>query len=106
MGEWTAVDRWGKVMKMLVKMTVMMMTPGGTLASPEARGRGPPFFFFFFDLLPSWEKGFPSGPGLTWRQRGESPSEIGSLSLSLSLSLCVCVCVCVCVCIVLVLSFS
>ena len=31
-------------------------------------------------------KGFPSGPWLAWRGRGESPSEIGSVSLSLSVS--------------------
>ena len=28
-------------------------------------------------------EGFPSGPWLPWRGRGESPSEIGSVSLSL-----------------------
>ena len=51
------------------------------------RERAPFFFFFFFlDLLPRWEKGFPSGPWLPWRGRGESPSEIGSVSLSLSIS--------------------
>ena len=74
-----------KAVKLLVKMTVMMMAPGGTPAPPEARGRGPPFFFFL-DLLPRWEKGFPSGPWPPWRGRGESPSEIGSVSLSLSVS--------------------
>ena len=69
MGEWTAVDRGGKVMEMLVKMAevlvkiaVMMMAPDGVPAPPEERGRGAPFFFFFRDLLPRWEKGFPSGP--------------------------------------------
>ena len=78
-------------MEMLVKMTVvlmkiavMMMAPSGVPAPPEARGRDPPFFFFFFlDLLPRWEKGFPSGPWLPWRGRGRSPSEIGSISLFL-----------------------
>ena len=55
-------------------------------APPEARGRGAPSFFFFLDLLPRWEKGFPSGPWLPWLGRGESPSEIGSISLSLSVS--------------------
>ena len=59
--------------------------PGGVPAPPEARGREPPFFFFL-DLLPRWEKGFPSGPWSPWRGRGESPSEIGSVSLSLSVS--------------------
>ena len=61
--------------------------PDGVSAPPEARGREPPVFFFFFhDLLPRWEKGFPSGPWSPWRGRGESPSEIGSVSLSLSVS--------------------
>ena len=61
--------------------------PDGVPAPPEERGREPPFFFFFFlDLLPRWEKGFPSGPWLPWHGRGESPSEIGSVSLSLSVS--------------------
>ena len=57
--------------------------PGGVPAPPKARGREPPFFFFFLDLLPRWEKGFPSGPWLPWLGRGESPSEIGSISLFL-----------------------
>ena len=50
-----------------------------------SKGREPPFFFFFFflDLLPRLEKGFPSGPWLPWHGRGESPSEIGSISLFL-----------------------
>ena len=44
----TAVDRWGKVMEMLVKMMevlvkiAVMMAPGGVPAPPEARGREPP----------------------------------------------------------------
>ena len=63
------------------------MAPSGTPAPPEARGREPPSFFFFLDLLPRWEKGFPSGPWPPWHGRGESPSEIGSVSLSLCLSL-------------------
>ena len=70
-----------KAVKLLVKIVVMMMSPGSVPAPPEARGREPPFFFFFFlDLLLIWEKGFPSGPWLPWRGRGESPSEIGSPS--------------------------
>ena len=73
-----------KMMEVLVKIVVMMMAPGSAPAPPEARGREAPFFFFFFlDLLPRWEKGFPSGPWLPWRGRGESPSKIGSISLSL-----------------------
>ena len=72
-----------KMTAVLVKIAVMMMAPDGVSAPPEARGREPPFFFFFLDLLPRWEKGFPSGPWLPWRERGESPSEIGSISLFL-----------------------
>ena len=73
-----------KMAVVLLKIAVMMMAPGSALAPPGARGREPPFFFFFLDLLPRWEKGFPSGPWSPWRGRGESPSEIGSVSLSLS----------------------
>ena len=74
-----------KMAEVLVKIAVMMMAPGGVPAPPEARGREPLFFFFFFlDLLPRWEKGFPSGPWSPWRGRGEIPSKIGSVSLSLS----------------------
>ena len=60
--------------------------PSGTPVPPHASGREPPSFFFFLDLLPRWEKGFPSGPWPPWRGRGESPSEIGYVSLSLSVS--------------------
>ena len=45
-------------------------------APPEENGRGVPFVFFFLDLLPRWEKGFPSGPWPPWHG-----SKIGSLSL-------------------------
>jgi len=73
-----------KMAEVVVKIAVMMMAPGNASAPPEARGREGPFFFFFFlDLLPRWEKGFPSGPWLPWCGRGESPSEIGSISLFL-----------------------
>ena len=48
-----------------------------------SKGERAPFFFFFLDLLSRWEKGFPSGPWLPWHGRGESPSEIGSISLFL-----------------------
>ena len=70
-----------KMAEVLVKIAVMMMAPGSAPTPPEARGREAPFFFFFLDLLPGWEKGFPSGPWLPWLGRGESPSEIGSISL-------------------------
>ena len=72
-----------KMAEVLVKIAVMMMAPGDTPVPPEARGREPPSFFFFLDLLPRWEKGFPSGPWLPWLGRGESPSEIGYISLFL-----------------------
>ena len=75
-----------KMTAVLVKIAVMMMASGSVPTPPEARGRGPPFFFFFLDLLPRWEKGFPSGPWSPWCGRGESPSEIGSVSLYLSVS--------------------
>ena len=60
--------------------------PGGVPAPPGESGREPPFSFFFLDLPPRWEKGFPSGPWFPWHGRGESPSEIGFVSLSLSVS--------------------
>ena len=72
-----------KMAEVLVKIAVMMMAPGSVPAPPEARGREPPFLFFFLDLLPRWEKGLPSGPWHPWLGRGESPSEIGSISLFL-----------------------
>ena len=40
--------------KLLVKIAVMMMAPGGTPVPPEARGREPPSFFFFLHILPRW----------------------------------------------------
>ena len=70
-------------MVMKAKIAVMMMAPDSVSAPPKARGREPPFFLLFLDLLPRWEKGFPSGPWLPWRGRGDSPSEIGSISLFL-----------------------
>ena len=48
-----------------------------------SKGREAPFLFFFLDLLPRWEKCFPSGPWLPWLGRGKSPFEIGSISLFL-----------------------
>ena len=61
-----------------------MMAPVAFRRHRERGGEGP--FFFFLDLLPRWEKGFPSGPWSPWRGRGESPSETGCVSLSLSVS--------------------
>ena len=51
-----------------------------------SEGERAPSFFFFLDLLPRWEKGFPYGPWSPWCGRGKSPFEIGSVSLSLSVS--------------------
>ena len=41
-----------KMAEVLVKIAVMMMTPSSVPAPSEARGREPPFLFFFLDLLP------------------------------------------------------
>ena len=60
-----------KMTAVLVKIADMMMAPGSAPAPPEARGREGPFFFFFLDLLPRWEKGFSYGPWLPWRGRGK-----------------------------------
>ena len=60
--------------------------PDGTPAPPEERGREPPSSFFFLGLPHSWEEGSPSGPWPPWMWRGESPSEIGSVSLFSSAS--------------------
>ena len=73
-----------KMAEVLVRIAVMMMV--ATAAFPrhrKRRGEGGPFFFFL-DLLPRWEKGLRTWS--PWRGRGESPSEIGSVSLSLSVS--------------------
>ena len=40
----------------------VMMAPTAFHRHQKRGGEGPPFFFFFLDLLPRWEKGFPSGP--------------------------------------------
>ena len=55
-----------------------------------SEGERAPSFFFFLDLLTRWEKGFPSGPWPPWRGRGESPSEIGSVSLCFCVLLWLC----------------
>ena len=75
-----------RAVKLLVKIAVMMMATAAFRRHRKRRGEGGPFGFFFLDLLLRWEKGFPSGPWPPWRGRGESPSEIGSVSLFLSIS--------------------
>ena len=72
--------------KLLVKIAVMMMALGGVPAPPEARGREPPSFFFFFDLLPRWEKGFPLVHGLHGTGGVRAPPRL-DLSVCLSLFL-------------------
>ena len=57
--------------------------PSGAPVPLGESEREPPFFFFFLDLLPRWEKGFPSVSWLPWCGRGERPSKIGSISLFL-----------------------
>ena len=73
-----------KAVKLLVKIAVMMMAPGGVPAPPEPRGREPPFLFF----------------NLTFSLDGRriSPLVLGSHGLGgvrapprLDLSLCFCV---------------
>ena len=78
-------------MEMLVKMAEVLVKISGDDDGPRRRSgateseRGePPFLLLLLDLLPRWEKGFPSGPWSPWRGRGESPSEIASISLFLS----------------------
>ena len=73
-----------KLAEVLVKIAVMMMAPGSVSAPPEARGREPPFFFFFLDLLHRWEKGFPMVLGSHGVGGARAP-------LRLDLSLCFCV---------------
>ena len=73
--------------KLLVKMAVMMMAPGGTPAPPEARGRGAPFFFFFLllDLPPlDGRRVSPLVLGLHGMGGARSPPRL-DMSLCLSL---------------------
>ena len=74
--------------KFLVKIAVMMMAPGGTLAPPEA-GRGePPSFFSFLDLLPDGRRVSPLVLGPHGMGGARAPPRL-DLSLCLSLYFCV-----------------
>ena len=53
-----------KMAEVFVKIAVMMMAPGSASAPSEARGREPPFLFFFLDLLPRWRRVSPLVHGL------------------------------------------
>ena len=77
-----------KAVKLLVKIAVMMMAPGGVPAPPEARGREPPFFFFFLDLLPRWEKGLPLWSMASMAREGREPLR-DWICLSVSLYFCI-----------------
>ena len=73
-----------KMAEVLVKIAEMMMAPGGVPVPPEARGRGPPFFFFFLDLLPRWRRVSPLVLGSHGVGGARSPPR-----LDLSLGFCV-----------------
>ena len=73
-----------KMTAVLVKIAVMMMAPSSAPALPEARGREAPFFLFFLDLLPRWEKVSPLVLGSHGVGGARSPPR-------LDLSLCFCV---------------
>jgi len=78
-------------MKLLVKIAVMMMATAAFRRHRKRRGEGGAFVFFFLELLPRWEKGFPSDPWTPWRGRGRKPLRDW---ICLSVSLCFCVLVC------------
>ena len=75
-----------KMAEVLVKIAVMMMAPGSVPVPPEARGREPPFFFFFLDLLPRWERVSPLVLGSHGVGGTRAPLRL-DLSLCLSLFL-------------------
>ena len=68
--------------KLLVKIAVMMMAPGGTPVPPEARGRETPSLTSSLD----GRRVSPLVHGLHGVGGARPPSEIGSVSLSLSVS--------------------
>ena len=62
-----------KAVMLLVKIAVMMMAPGSAPAPPEARGREPPFFFFFLDLSLDGRRVSPLVHGLHGGGRARAP---------------------------------
>ena len=62
------------------------MAPGSAPAPPEARGEGPHSSSSSLTSSLDGRRVSPSDPWLPWLGRGESSSEIGSVSLSLSVS--------------------
>ena len=93
MGEWTTVDRGGKVMEMLVKMAevlvkiaVMMMAPGGVFAPPGERGREPPSYSSSLTFSLDGRRVSPLVHGLHGMRGARAPPRL-DLSLYLSLFL-------------------
>ena len=58
--------------------------PDGIPAPPGKRGREPPLFLFFLDLLPRWEKGLPLVHGFDGGGGARAPPRL-DMSLCLSL---------------------
>ena len=72
--------------KVLVKIAVMMMAPQQRSGATGSKGERAPFFFFFLDLLPRWEKGSPLVLGLHDVGGARAPPRL-DLSLCLSVFL-------------------
>lgn len=68
------------------KILMLLREATSETYGPGREGERAPFSIFFLDLLPRWEKGFPSGSWSPWHGRGESSPKIGYVSLSLSVS--------------------
>ena len=72
--------------KLLVKIAVMMMAPGGTPVPPEARGREPPSSLFFLDFSLDGRRVSPLVHGLHGGGAARPPPRL-DLSLCLSVFL-------------------
>ena len=72
--------------KLLVKIAVMMMAPAMFRRHRKRKGEGGPSSSSSLTSSLDGRRVSPSSPWLPWRGRGESPSEIGSVSLSLFVS--------------------